>query len=79
MIGKKGKILTLNKEGKIIEGNFKNVRKTGIKKLYKLKTRTGREIIASSNHPFLTITGDGIKWEVLNELNNDSYICLPNN
>ena len=78
MIGKKGKILTLNKEGKIIEGNFKNVRKTGIKKLYKLKTRTGREIIASSNHPFLTITGDGIKWEVLNELNNDSYICLPN-
>jgi intein/homing endonuclease len=78
LTGKHGKISTLNNNGKITESNFNNVRKTGTKKLYKLKTRTGREIITSKNHPFLTITKNGKEWQPLEKLTEKSYICLPN-
>lgn len=77
--GQKGKIISLDAKGNLIQSNFKNVRKTGKKKLFKLKTRTGREIIVSSNHPFLTITKKGLEWLPLEKLNTKSYICLPNN
>jgi len=76
--GKEGRAFSVNNQGDLVESNFKNVRKTGIKKLYKLKTRTGREIMASVNHPFLTITEKGIEWKPLKELSSESYICLPN-
>jgi len=78
IVGKSGKIISLDKKGDFVEGDFINARKTGTKKLFILKTRTGREIISSSNHPFLTITKKGIEWKRLKEINNDSYICLPN-
>ena len=78
LVGKEGKITSLNKKGNLVESDFKNVRKTGRKKLYKLKTRTGREVIASKNHPLLTITKDGTGWQPLEELNSNSYICMPN-
>jgi len=77
--GLDGKILTLNNVGKFVESNFNNVRKTEKKKLYRLKTRSGRSIIASKNHPFLTITKNGVEWKKLGELDNSSYICMPNN
>lgn len=76
--GKQGKTFSVNNQGDLVESNFKNVRKTGIKKLYKLKTRTGREIIASTNHPFLTITEKGKEWRPLKKLTAESYVCLPN-
>ncbi len=78
IVGKEGRILSLNAFGDIIESDFKNVRKTGRKKLYKLKTRTGRDINLSLNHPLLTITEKGVEWKPLKELNSKSYICLPN-
>ncbi len=78
LLEKEGKISSLDKEGNIIESKFKNVRKNGKKRLYKLITRTGREIIASQNHPFFTITDKGLEWLPLKNLNNKSYICLPN-
>jgi intein/homing endonuclease len=78
LVRKEGKIISLNNKGNLVESNFKNVRNTGKKSLYKIKTRTGREIIASKNHPFLTITSEGTKWKVLEKLNLNSYICLPN-
>lgn len=78
LTGKEGKIISLNRKGNLTESDFKNVRSTGRKKLFCLKTRTGREIIASKNHPFLTITKNGIEWKQLKELNKESYVCLPN-
>jgi intein/homing endonuclease len=77
IVGKEGEIICLNKKGNFVNSKFKNVRETGIKKMFKLKTRTGREIIASENHPFLTITKEGLVWFPLKELNEKSYICLP--
>ena len=79
IIDKEGDILSLDEKGNIVSSEFKNVRETGVKKLFKIKTRSGREIIASENHPFLTINSNGVSWEQLNKLNNKSYICLPNN
>jgi len=76
--GKEGELISLNEKGKIIPSKFNNVRKTGIKKIYSLKTRTGREILASANHPFLTITEKGIEWKKLEDLTDKSYVCLPN-
>ena len=76
--GKEGEVISLNEEGKLVQTKFTNVRKTGQKKLYKLVTKTGREIIASENHPFLTITKEGYEWKRLSELNPSNYICLSN-
>ena len=76
--GQTGQIISLDDRGNLVKSKFNNVRKTGRKKLFKLKTRTGREIIASKNHPFLTITENGLEWISLDNLNERSYICLPN-
>lgn len=78
IVGKTGKIISKDKFGNLIESDFMNVRKTGKKGLYKLKTRTGREIILSKNHPLLTITKEGLEWKPLEELDETSYICLSN-
>src|SRR3989344_2971623 len=78
IVGKEGDIISLDNRGNLIKARFKNVRETGQKRLFKLKTKTGREIIASENHPFLTITSKGVSWVPLGELNDKSYICLPN-
>ena len=77
LVGKQGRILSVDKRGSIVETEFKNVRKSGKKSLYRLLTRTGREIVVSKNHPFLTITHQGLEWKSLKDLNKSSYICLP--
>lgn len=77
LVGKEGAILSVNETGSIIQSRFKNARETEEKEIYQLKTSTGREISASKNHPFLTITKKGIEWLPLENLNNGSYICLP--
>ncbi len=46
---------------------------SGRKVVYELKTRSGRKIKASANHPFLRIDG----WKRLDELNIGDYIALP--
>lgn len=46
---------------------------TGIKPVFKMKTRLGREIRATGNHKFLTIHG----WKRLDELQRDDHLALP--
>ncbi|MCQ3936143.1 MAG: replicative DNA helicase [Chloroflexi bacterium] len=46
---------------------------TGIKPVFRMRTRLGREIRATGNHQFLTISG----WKRLDELTTDDYIALP--
>jgi len=46
---------------------------TGIKKIYRLTTSTGRTIRATGNHKFLTIFG----WKRLDNLNADNFIAVP--
>jgi intein/homing endonuclease len=78
IVGKNGKIISLNKLGKLTYAKFINVRKTGFKKIYCLTTASGKTISLSENHPLLTLNEKGIKWEKLSKLNKDSYICIPN-
>ena len=48
---------------------------TGIKRGYKVKTRKGREVIVSGDHPFLTPNG----WKKVNEgLSVGERVATPN-
>jgi replicative DNA helicase len=46
---------------------------TGVKSVFKMTTRLGREIHATGNHQFLTMHG----WRRLDELQSDDYLALP--
>lgn len=46
---------------------------TGRKPVYRLRTRLGREIRATANHPFRVLTG----WKRLDELTLDERIAVP--
>ncbi|MDO8755087.1 MAG: replicative DNA helicase, partial [Anaerolineales bacterium] len=46
---------------------------TGVKPVFKMKTRLGREIRATGNHQFLTING----WKRLDELQPNNHLALP--
>jgi replicative DNA helicase len=67
------KVLTINNEGKIEIKKLVKAFYSGKKMTYLLKTKTGREIKASSNHPFYTPYG----WKALEELKKGERIALP--
>jgi replicative DNA helicase len=67
------KVLTINDEGKIEIKKLVKAFYSGKKMTYLLKTKTGREIKASSNHPFYTPYG----WKALEELKKGERIALP--
>ena len=46
---------------------------TGVKPVFKMTTRLGREIRATGNHQFLTING----WKRLDQLQSNDYLALP--
>jgi hypothetical protein len=50
--GKRGKIISLDEKGELIESNFNNVRKTGTKKLFE-KTKIPKSEISSLNPSFI--------------------------
>jgi len=60
---------TLRFESQQIEAVIKN----GIKPVYQLRTRSGRTIKATANHPFYTING----WKKLDELMVHTRIAVP--
>lgn len=68
-------ILGLNQNTlKLEEMQVSRAFSTGIKHVYKMKTRLGREIRATGNHQFLTIHG----WKRLDELQIEKdYLALP--
>ncbi len=75
LIGKTGfRVLALNEATWQLEPQpVTNAFATGVKPVYKMKTRLGRTIRATGNHKFLTIHG----WKRLDELVKDERIALP--
>ncbi len=75
LVGKSGfRVLALNEATWQLEPQpVTNAFATGIKPVYKMKTRLGRTIRATANHKFLTIHG----WKRLDELTKDERIALP--
>ena len=82
--GEKIGIITydLNKGKQYISYNLKS-EYNGIKKVFEIKTSSGKTEIATQNHPFLVLDKDNncIRWEKLNKLKIGDYIavskCLP--
>jgi len=67
------KVLSLGSDYKVEEGLMTKVFYSGKKKVFELKTKSGRTIKASANHPFFKIDG----WKRLDELKKEDYIALP--
>ena len=57
-------VWTLNEDLKVERGTMTHVFSSGVKKTYKLKLRSGREVKASANHPFLSFDG----WKRVDQL-----------
>lgn len=57
-------IWTMDENLKLVKGTITHVFPSGIKSVYRMKLRSGREIKASANHPFYTYQG----WKRLDKL-----------
>lgn len=66
-------IYSLQKDFKLETKIISKVFSSGLKKLYELKTRSGRSIQASGNHPFLTVTG----WCRADTLKIGNHVGMP--
>ena len=75
LVGKKGfRVWALNEgTGQLEKAVVTNAFTTGIKGIFRLKTRLGREIRATANHKFYTIEG----WKRLDELEVGERLALP--
>jgi replicative DNA helicase len=75
LVGQAGfNVLALNMQTwKLEAAAVSNAFCTGVKPVYKMKTRLGRTIRATGNHPFLTVCG----WKRLDELTTDDHIAVP--
>jgi replicative DNA helicase len=75
LVGQAGfKVLALNMQTwKLEAAAVSNAFCTGVKPVYKMKTRLGRTIRATGNHPFLTVCG----WKRLDELTTDDHLAVP--
>ena len=66
------RIYSLDKDSKLRQGKIKAVYNNGTKDIYKLKTRLGKSIKATSNHPFKTLGG----WKNLENLKKGDRIGM---
>jgi len=68
-------VFTMDEHYKIIARPMTKVFHSGRKMVYQLKTRSGRIIKASANHPFRSLVG----WKRLDELKNNEHIAIIDN
>jgi replicative DNA helicase len=73
LVGKTFNTLSLDSDFRIRKFRVTKVFPSGRKKVYLLRTRSGREIKASANHPFLKLSG----WTRLDELKVGDWIAVP--
>lgn len=73
LVGKTVNTLALDENFKVCKFRAVKVFPSGRKKVYLIRTRSGREIKASANHPFLKISG----WTRLDNLRVGDRIAVP--
>jgi replicative DNA helicase len=66
-------VWTLDENLKLVRGNMTHVFSSGVKDVYRLTLRSGREVKASANHPFLSFDG----WKRLDELEIGERLAIP--
>jgi replicative DNA helicase len=74
LVGQKGiKLPSLNDNYKIVTDSAVSVFSSGNKEVFRLKTASGNEVKATSNHKFLTVSG----WKPLSDLLPGDRIARP--
>jgi replicative DNA helicase len=75
LVGLKGfNVLAVNpKTWKLETHPVTNAFATGVKPVFRMRTRLGREIRATANHRFLSVDG----WKRLDELRPDDHVAVP--
>lgn len=66
-------VFSLNERRQLEIKMISRIFSSGIKQLFELKTKSGRKIKASGNHPFYTLSG----WQRLSQLNPKTHIATP--
>ena len=66
-------VWTLGEDFKLTRGTMTSVFSSGVKQTFKLRLRSGREIRASANHPFLSFDG----WKPLADLRPGEHLAVP--
>lgn len=66
-------VWTLDEDLKMVRGTMTHVFSSGVKKVYRMRLRSGREVKASANHPFLTFDG----WRALEDLQIGEKLAVP--
>lgn len=65
-------VLTLDERLRIVPGRMLKAFPSGTKPCFRMRLRSGREIEASGNHPFLTIDG----WRRLDQLTRGDHVAI---
>ena len=68
------RVYSANKEFKLEKKSVKDISITNNKSTYYIRTKSGKEVISTSNHPFAILKGDEVVWITL-----DSGIQLGDN
>ncbi len=68
-------VWSLDERLRLVPRTMTHVFSSGVKKVFRLKLTSGREIQATANHPFLTFDG----WKPLGELVRGSRLAVPRN
>ena len=66
-------VWSLDADGRLVARPMTHVFSSGVKKVYRLRLTSGREVKASANHPFLTRDG----WMPLGELAAGTELAVP--
>ncbi|GAB3477331.1 replicative DNA helicase [Nocardiopsis coralliicola] len=66
-------VWALDERLRLVERRMTHVFSSGTKQVYRLRLRSGREVTASGNHPFLAFQG----WTALSELSPGDRIGVP--
>ncbi len=67
------KILSISPDLSLRSNKISAVMENGVKEVFELKTRSGRKIRATSNHPFFTFSG----WQNLEKIKPGQRIAIP--
>src|SRR5262249_48306013 len=64
-------VLTLDEHLRLVPGRMTHVFESGTKAIFELQRASGRHVVASANHPFLTIDG----WVHLGDLEVGTHVA----
>lgn len=71
-------VLSLNQRIMQLEkGRVLSTWQSGVRNIFRLKSTSGRQIIASGNHPFLSIRNGNLSWVPLEQLEIGEYLATP--